>query len=112
MARQPGAREGEKVSEVKWLPEALADAARLHASLRDIGPKAAARAAAAIRKGSEALQSLPRLGRPMDDDTGRRDWFIPFGAGAYVLRYMLEDGTPVIIRVWHCRENWLGNTEL
>ena len=29
---------------------------------------------------------------------------IPFGAGAYVLRYRVHDDTVVVIRVWHNRE--------
>lgn len=30
---------------------------------------------------------------------------IPFGAGAYVLRYKLDPaGDPIVIRVWHSRE--------
>lgn len=39
------------------------------------------------------------------DDTGRRELPIPFAAGAYVLRYRLEDEQTVIsIRVWQSRE--------
>jgi len=42
----------------------------------------------------------------MSDNTGRRELFMPFGAGAYVLRYMLENNdTVVIIRVWHTKED-------
>jgi plasmid stabilization system protein ParE len=40
----------------------------------------------------------------MDDDTGRRELFIPFGAGAYVLRYRIDRDTVIVIRVWHSRE--------
>ena len=29
---------------------------------------------------------------------------IPFGIGAYVLRYRIHDETVVVIRVWHSRE--------
>jgi len=42
----------------------------------------------------------------MDDDTGRRELVISFGAGAFVLRYMWDrNDTVVIIRVWHSKEN-------
>lgn len=42
----------------------------------------------------------------MSDDTGRRELFLAFGTGAYVLRYKMDvAGTVVIIRVWHSREN-------
>lgn len=46
----------------------------------------------------------PRM--PLSDDTGRRELFLPFGAGSYVLRYRLDaSGSVVVIRVWHSREN-------
>lgn len=42
----------------------------------------------------------------MDDAAGRREWFILFGAAAFVLRYMREkNDTIVTLRVWHCKEN-------
>lgn len=90
---------------VKWLPEALADVHRLHYFLKEKHPEAAARAARAILEGANLLANAPDLGRPMDDDTDRRELFISFGTGAYVLRYRHDkDRTPVIIRVWHNRE--------
>jgi len=33
-----------------------------------------------------------------------REFFIPFGASAYLLRYRIHDDTLVVIRVWHSRE--------
>ncbi len=94
------------MSKIKWLPEALADVERLHTFLKDKNPQAAARAARAILEGAELLKTSPNIGRPMQDDTERRELFISFAAGAYVLRYMQENGnTVVIIRVWHSREN-------
>lgn len=41
----------------------------------------------------------------MDDDSGRRELFQPFGGGFYVLRYRPSGGDAVIIRVWHARED-------
>jgi plasmid stabilization system protein ParE len=56
--------------------------------------------------GDLVAQGSPRLGRPMPDETGRRELFIAFGAGAYVLRYVLEgDDKIVVIRVRHSRES-------
>ena len=93
------------MAEVKWLPEALDDLERLFAFLREKSPSAAARAAQTILEGTDRLLTSPHLGRPMPDRTQRRELFLPFASGAYVLRYMLEDDkTPVIIRVWHGRE--------
>ena len=93
------------MAELKWLPEALNDLDRLFAFLREKNPSAASRAAQTILDGADLLLTSPRLGRPMPDQTQRRELFIPFASSAYVLRYMLEDdNTPVIIRVWHSRE--------
>ena len=90
---------------IKWLPEAIADIARLHEFLLSKNPNAAARAAAAILDGADFLGANPLVGRPMRDETDRREWFVAFGAGAYVLRYVVEpEGAIVIIRVWHSRE--------
>ena len=91
--------------QIKWLTEALADVERLYAFLHEKSPDAAARAARAILDGAGYLQSIPDIGRPMDDDTGRREWVISFGAGAFVLRYLRDaNDTVVIIRVWHTKE--------
>jgi plasmid stabilization system protein ParE len=90
---------------LKWLPEALADIDRLHYFLKQKHPEAAARAARAILDGANLLADNPDLGRPMDDETGRRELVVAFGIGGYVLRYTHDkDHTSVIIRVWHCRE--------
>jgi plasmid stabilization system protein ParE len=92
--------------QIKWLPETLADVERLHAFLHEKSPDAAARAAKAILDGAGFLISIPDIGRPMEDDTGRRVWVVSFGAGAFVLRYMRDNNdTVVIIRVWHSKEN-------
>jgi plasmid stabilization system protein ParE len=94
------------VPQIIWLTEALADIERLHAFLNSKSPEAAARAARAILEGAERLEAFPRIGRSMPDDTGRREFVIPFAAGAYVLRYILQnEDIVVIIRVWHNREN-------
>ncbi len=90
--------------QVKWLPAALLDLERLHDFLKDKSPEAAAKAAAAILAGSTMLQDLPELGRPMPDETGRRELFIPFAAGAYVLRYKRDNTAVIILRVWHSLE--------
>ncbi len=92
------------MASVLWLPEAIADVERLVEFLREVDVDAATACIASIRKGASLLESTPRLGKPLDD-TGRRELYIAFGAGAYVLRYMLNrQGDVVIIRVWHSRE--------
>ena len=89
---------------VRWLEPALDDVKRLYDFLLDKDPAAAGRAARAIRSGADRLLDSPEIGRPLADGTGRRELVIPFGAGAYVLRYRIHDHTVVVIRVWHGRE--------
>jgi len=94
--------------EVIWLPAALDDFARLYAFLVDKNPDAARRAAETLRGGARLLAAHPDIGQLMDDETGRRELFQAFGAGAYVLRYLIEDQTVIIIRVWHSLERRSG----
>jgi plasmid stabilization system protein ParE len=92
--------------QIKWLPDALADVERLYAFLQEKSPDAAARAARVILDGAGLLKSNPEIGRPMEDDTGRRELVLSFGASAFVLRYMWDrHDTVVIIRVWHSKES-------
>ena len=94
------------MARIKWLPEAVQDFERLYFFLLDKDSEAAKRAVSNILRGSKILKLTPRIGRPMPDDGNRRELFIAFGAGAYVIRYKLEgENTVVIIRVWHSREN-------
>jgi len=90
---------------VRWLPEAWQDTQRLYDFLLNQDPGAAARAMNILQDGADRLADMPEIGRPMGDNTGRREFYLPFGSSAYVLRYMIDDGTVVIIRVWHGREH-------
>lgn len=87
-----------------WLPEALEDIVRLLHFLKDKSTTATQKAAHLIKAGADLLQKQPMIGRLMDDDTERRELFLPFGNSAYVLRYKLDDEKVVIIRVWHGKE--------
>jgi plasmid stabilization system protein ParE len=93
------------VSRVTWLPEALQDTRRLFGFLQAKNPAAAVRAAHILRDGARLLTDFPEMGRPMNDGTGRRELFIPFGSGGYVLRYVIDGQAVVIIRAWHSREH-------
>jgi plasmid stabilization system protein ParE len=93
-------------AQLNWLPEALEDVGRLYEFLRDKDKQAADECILTVLDRTKLLKGSPRLGRPMPDETGRRELFIAFGAGAYVIRYRLEDTeTVTIIRVWHSRES-------
>ena len=87
---------------LKWLPESLQDIERLHAFVAEKSPEAAARVAASILAGAEALLANPELGRARG---AMREWLVRFGASHYVLRYRLDlNGDIIVIRVWHERE--------
>lgn len=106
MAGRPSQRQVVAMPEVIWLPEALEDVKRLHDFIKPHNPEAASRAASVIRAGGDRLQDTPHLGRPMADGTPRRELFLPFGGGTYVLRYILElPERAVIVRVRHDRED-------
>lgn len=90
---------------LRWLPAAFQDIERLYEFLVEKDPNAAARAMEVILDGAEILEDMPEIGKPMNDDTSRRELYLPFGAGAYVLRYKLDGEKIVIIRVWHSREH-------
>ncbi|MFZ2172407.1 MAG: type II toxin-antitoxin system RelE/ParE family toxin [Methylococcaceae bacterium] len=90
------------MSKIVWLPEALEDTQRLRLFLEDKNPTAAARV---LQAGAKRLAGFPEMGQPMNDGTDRRELFLPFGTGSYVLRYITDKQTVVIIRAWHSKEN-------
>lgn len=96
------------MAQVRWLPEALEDVERLYAFLSSKNPEAGQKAVKTILEGADMILAAPRIGRLMFNDTQRRELFMTFASGGYVLRYILEgDDTAVIIRVWHSKENKL-----
>ena len=97
------------MSEITWLPEAIEDLHRLRHFLTDKNPNAALRAGQTILDAVNRLSQFPQIGRPMNDETPRRELVIAFGSGAYVLRYLFEDDTVFIVRVWHSKENRADN---
>ena len=89
---------------IVWHREAILDQKRLFDYLKSVNPAAAQKAAELIRQGAQSLQQWPNRCRAMDDGSGRRELFIQFGSGAYVLRYVLEGEFIYILRVWHSKE--------
>ena len=91
--------------ENRWVPEAADDLERLYHFLEEKSIEATEKAIEAIMASAEMLAENPRIGKPFTDGTHRRELFIPFGAGNYVLRYIIDRDAVVIIRVWLCRES-------
>lgn len=89
---------------VVWTKEASEDIERLFEFLLAKSTSAAADAIQTILDKLDALSEFPEIGLRMNDDSGRREYYIPFGASAYVLRYYLVNDHLVIVRVWHGRE--------
>jgi plasmid stabilization system protein ParE len=93
------------VPEVRWLPKALDDLGCLYDFLAEKNPTAARKGAEAIIRASHQLESFPAIGKPLTEESSTRELFVPFGHGAYVLRYRFDArGEVVVMRVWHGRE--------
>jgi plasmid stabilization system protein ParE len=90
---------------ITWRHRARNDLKRLYEFLNGKDEAAAALASRAILDGVRQLRAMPRMGRPMDDGTGRRELVVPFSAAGYVVCYIVDDGEVVIIRVWLTRES-------
>ena len=99
-----GKRRRVTVSKIVWLPEALEDIQRLRLFLEEKNPTAANRAGLVLQTGAKRLADFPEIGQPMNDCTDRRELFLPFGTGGYVLRYITDMEVVVIIRTWHSKE--------
>ena len=84
---------------------ALADVERLHAFLAEKNEAAAARAVTEIRAALRTLEQFPASGRPIEDlPPETREWVVPFGTGAYVMRYRIDADQVTVMRVRHSRE--------
>jgi plasmid stabilization system protein ParE len=90
-----GKRKRVTVPQIVWLPEALEDTQRLRLFFR---------AGRVLQTGAKRLADFPEIGQPMNDGTDRRELFLPFGTVGYVLRYITDKQTVVIIRTWYSRE--------
>ena len=95
--------------ELIWLQEAQDDFERVFNFLLSANANAALKLIDQIEQASSLLKEHPFIGALMqdkvgDDDTKRRELFIPFGAGAYVIRYRVIGDQIIIVRVWHSRE--------
>jgi len=91
--------------QIIWLSEAESDLRRFHDFLSPVDLHLADRAIIRIYDASEQLIDFPYMGRALEDGTGRRELAIAFGRNAYILRYIVEEDTVIILRAWHSRED-------
>lgn len=89
---------------LRILASARNDLDRLHAFLSPKNPEAANRAVDLIYESALSLRDGAGKGRPLK--SGFRDLIVPFGKGAYVLRYRINEalGAVVVVRIWPSRE--------
>lgn len=89
---------------LRILAAARDDLDRLHAFLSPKNPEAANRAVDLIYEGALSLRDGTGKGRPLRG--GFRELIVPFGKGAYILRYRINEALDavVVVRVWHSRE--------
>jgi DNA-binding transcriptional ArsR family regulator/plasmid stabilization system protein ParE len=84
--------------EVRLTSAANRDLARLVDFLADKSPKAALRAADVLDAAITSLDEFSERGRP-GPDAGLRELIVPFGVGAYVIRYRVDPKTVLIARI-------------
>jgi plasmid stabilization system protein ParE len=88
-----------------WTRRALVDLARTRKFLALDNPAAASRAVKTIRSVAVTLQSTPEIGRIADpEERNYREWFIPFGASAFVVLYRADEEEIVLVAIRHSRE--------
>jgi plasmid stabilization system protein ParE len=92
--------------QVVFLTRARADLVRLRQFLQPHGEALSQRAIDTLFSAAHSLQDLPERGRPALKP-GFRELVVPFGRGAYIIRYRIdyERDTVVIVRLWHGREH-------
>ena len=85
---------------------AAADLERLRTFLHEKNPAAAERAVSILTDALDSLMTMPARGRP-SGIPGVRELIVPFGQGAYVVRYaqLADDNVTVVLRIWHGRED-------
>ena len=87
---------------IRWTGRAASDLARLHDFLRPVAPEAAAKILVQLARAPDRLLEFPRLGEKLEAYEPREVRRII--VGDYELRYEIDAGTVVVLRVWHCRE--------
>jgi plasmid stabilization system protein ParE len=93
------------VRKLIWSHVAIDNLVRLREFISNENPKAANRAAEAIKESVKRLTEIPTIGKPVKDLPPYRDLLIRFGAGGYVIRYRIHLNSIYIVNVRHYRES-------
>lgn len=88
-----------------WSNVAIDNLVRLREFISNENPKAANRAAEAIKESVKRLTEIPTIGKPVKDLPLYRDLLIRFGAGGYVIRYRIHLNSIYIVNLRHYRES-------
>lgn len=92
------------MSEVKYSPESVADLQRLVEFVERKNPYTARRIAIDLQEGVSKLKQFPQIGLPVvkaSNPEKIRDLYV----GDYTVRYLINENTIYILRVWHNKEN-------
>lgn len=90
---------------LRFTPEAIADLARMFEFLAGEDLDLAERAVFLIRRGLDALTSLPFLGRRVEPDATLRELVVPLGKAGYVALYRVSAKYITVLAVRHQRED-------
>ena len=88
---------------IRYAVEAIHDLERLRTFVESRNPHAARRIAAELLDGIENLATFPELGLPVrraPDPKVIRDLFV----GNYTIRYLRQDKSIIVLRIWHGKE--------
>jgi plasmid stabilization system protein ParE len=88
---------------VRFTRDAVGDRERLEQFLAEQNPSAAERAMDVIADAVGQLSAYPRSG--VDLGNGFYRLVVRFGTAGYELRYRLDDGDVIVVRVFHTRED-------
>jgi len=89
---------------IRFAVEAIHDLERLRAFVEPKNPHAARRIAAELMDGIDNLALFPDMGLPVNrapDPRLIRDLFV----GSYTVRYLREESSIIILRIWHDKES-------
>jgi len=73
---------------------------------RNSAPEKANKEGARLKQAIEFLQDSPRLGTRQPIPDGGDEELRELVVKPYIIRYLLEEKKIILIRLWHCRENF------